>query len=111
MNVKDLDQKPAPALRLKLRLMRYTLKVEYVPGAQDHTADALSRTPTKIPSSLNMMLIENLKANASILPCEDLITEEIKAVQQQDPVCQQVLQVITKGWPAYKTDANKSLHP
>ena len=67
--------------------MRYAPKVEYVPGAQNHIADALSRAPTEIPSSMEMMLVENLEANASILSCEDPMTEEIKAAQQQDPVC------------------------
>ena len=56
------------------------------------------------------MLVKNLEANASILPCEDPTIEEIKAAQQQDLVCQQVLQFIAKGWPAYKTDANTALH-
>ena len=45
MSVKDLYQIPAIILRLKLRLIRYAPKVEYVPGACNHVADALSLAP------------------------------------------------------------------
>ena len=40
-----MDQLPLRVQRLRLRLMRYSYDITYVPGKNLHTADALSRAP------------------------------------------------------------------
>ena len=42
---KLLDQLPLRVQRFRLRLMRYSYDITYVPGKNLHTADALSRAP------------------------------------------------------------------
>ena len=45
---KLFDQLPLRVQRLRLRLMRYSYDISYVPGKNLHTADALSRAPIEI---------------------------------------------------------------
>ncbi|KAF6029052.1 hypothetical protein EB796_012632 [Bugula neritina] len=57
------------------------------------------------------MLVEELEASTSIIPSIDPMIEEIKEAQQLDAVCQEVQNLIIKGWPTYKTDAHAAVHP
>ena len=111
MNVKDLDQVPARVLRMRLRLMRYAPKVEYVQGSQNHLPDALSRAPVDGPSDTDTAFISELNICASSLIMEDPIINRIRDAQSSDPICQEVLKSIRLGWPTYKTDANSAIHP
>ena len=45
LGLKLLDQLPLRVQRFRLRLMRYSYDITYVPGKNLHTADALSRAP------------------------------------------------------------------
>ncbi|KAF6022082.1 hypothetical protein EB796_019610 [Bugula neritina] len=91
--------------------MRYAPKIEYIPGSRNHVADALSRAPSGLPSRIDVMLVEELEASTSIIPSIDPMIEEIKEAQQLDAVCQEVQNLIIKGWPTYKTDAHTAVHP
>jgi transposase InsO family protein len=110
MNVKDLDQVPARVLRLRLRLMRYAPTLEYIKGKDNHLADALSRAPTDRPSSVETLFVQEVEEGASVLFTGDPAILEYKEAQQLDPICQEVLQSVRKGWTAYKTDANTAIH-
>jgi len=78
MGVKGLDQVPARIIRLRLPLMRYAPKIEYIPGSRSHIADALSRAPFGLPSRIDVMLVEELEASTFVIPFIDLTIEEIK---------------------------------
>ena len=51
---KLLDQLPLRVQRFRLRLMRYSYDISYVPGKNLHIADALSRAP--IESTIAMRI-------------------------------------------------------
>ena len=77
MSLTDLDQVPARILRFRLRLMRYAPVVTHVQGAQNHLADALCRAPSSQPTALDMVLIEEVEADARAFLTSDPLLEEI----------------------------------
>ena len=91
--------------------MRYAPTVEYVQGSQNHLADALSRAPVERPSAVDMILIDDLETYAKALLTTDPRLTEYTEAQHLDPVCQEIMNSLKKGWAAYKTDANKAIHP
>jgi len=58
---------------------------------------------------MDVMLVEELEASASIVPSIDPVIEEIKEAQQLDAMCQEVQNLMIKGWPTYKTDAHTAV--
>ena len=49
LNSTELSKMPPRILRFRLRLMRYTYQVQYVPGKRQAAADALSHGPVGTP--------------------------------------------------------------
>ena len=111
MGIKDLDQVPARVLRMRLRLMRYAPTVKYVQGSHNHIADALSRAPAEEPSSVDTLFIQEVESVTATVLSEDPLILEMRNAQQLDPICREVLSLIRKGWPTYKSDATMAIHP
>ena len=49
LGTKAFDDLPPRVQRFRLRLLRFTYKITYVPGKALITADALSRAPVRCP--------------------------------------------------------------
>ena len=111
MMSKDLDQVPARILRMRLRIMRYAPRLEYVRGRGHFLADALSRAPVGVPNSTDYKLIEEIGEFVDQFLPKNQAVEALRAAQKQDEVCREVIQCCKEGWPAYKTDAYLALQP
>jgi transposase InsO family protein len=109
---KDLDKVPIRVLRMRLQLMRYAPEVCYVPGRENQTADALSRAPSREPDEREMMLVSEIEAYAKdhLYP-ENVTVQRLRQAQGDDPLCKTVKKHVLEGWPTYKSDAMKPLHP
>lgn len=73
-----LDDLPPRILRFRLRLLRFTYKIEHVPGKKLITADALSRAPIQIPPKP-----EEKRLEEDVRVCLNLIMEHLPASQQR----------------------------
>ena len=58
MNRQSIDECPPRSMRLKLRMMRYCFRVEYVPGKKLAVADASSRAPVEQADNEIASLVE-----------------------------------------------------
>jgi transposase InsO family protein len=105
LNSTDLSKMPARILRFRLRLMRFSPEVQYVPGKQQVTADALSRAPVGSPESQDKFLVAEVETFANqavkIISATDNKLAEIRDHQKQDEVCAQVRKYCEDGWPEY----------
>ena len=110
LNTKNLEDLPIRVQRFKMRLMRFSFLVSYVPGKHLITADALSRAPlTDFPNS-EEDLYKTADAYAcqvlSSLPATDNRIQTIQKCQTEDEVCQNLMQYCNIGWPSRKTVPN-----
>ena len=111
MMSKELDQVPSRILRMRLRIMRYSPKLEYVQGKQHCLADALSRAPVGHPNTEDCRLIDEVEEYIQGVIPSNLAVSRLKEAQHKDEVCKEVLKCCREGWPAYKTDAYMSVQP
>lgn len=101
INSYDLDKTPLRCQRLLMRLMRFNVTAEHVPGKQLVVADALSRHPLK--DSYVPETEKQVKAYVNTLvsskPIKSSKLEEMRRVSQSDTELQKVITFIRKGWP------------
>ena len=100
---KNLEDLPPRILRFRLRLMRYNYNVQFLPGKEIYTADALSRSPVSEPSQEDESIQETaelfVEQVISHLPASDPRLEQIRRQQQDDDICRQIRQYVHEGWP------------
>ena len=103
LGTKELAKLPLRVQRFRLRMMNYSYKIRYTPGAKLVLADALSRSPVgeqdktgheKVDVILNE-LVETLAVSTNRL-------NRIKAAILEDPVGSMLLKYISEGWPSFK---------
>ena len=100
---KNLEELPVRVQRFRMRLMRFDFTISHVPGKQLVIADTLSRAP--VPSDLEaaekfgqeVEMFVNLIVES--LPATDKRLLEIRKLQDEDEVCQQIKQFCKNGWP------------
>ena len=96
---------PPRILRFRLRLMRFSPTVEYVPGKLQTTADALSRAPVGTPDETDTALISEIEHFTNhvltSLPATSQRLLEIVAAQKSDEECTQIKDFCIGGWPVY----------
>ena len=106
LNSTELCKMPPRIQRFRLRLMRFAPLVQYVPGKQQTTADALSRAPVKSPASEDELFVAEVEAFASqavnILPATNKRLHEIRNNHKLDEECSEIREYCIYGWPAYK---------
>ncbi|CAL8139314.1 unnamed protein product [Orchesella dallaii] len=112
MTSKSIDDLSPRLQRFRIRLMRYTFSVVYVPGKELVTADALSRQPLKETGSNE--LEEDVKAFVCQviegLPVTDEKLSEIWRAQVDDPIINQVMKLCMTSWPEKSGKLNEELH-
>ena len=105
LNSTELSKMPPRILRFRLRLMRYTYQVQYVPGKHQAAADALSRAPVGTPELADELFAEEVEAFTTqvtaSLPATAMRLQEIREAQKVDEECSQVRVYCLQGWPAY----------
>ena len=100
---KLLDELTPRLQRIRLRLMRYSYEVVYVPGRELVLADYLSRNPLKkseenadeLPNEIDLyvnFVVCNMPASNSML-------DRIRMEQDTDPICMSLKEFVAKVWP------------
>ena len=91
--------------RFRMRLMRYSPEVAYVPGKQQTTPDALSRAPVNTPEKTDVMFLEEVEHYATttvtVLPATEKRLQDISTAQNDDEVCADVRRYCHEGWPTF----------
>ena len=113
LSTKNLEELPIRVQRFKMWLMRYSFTISHVAGKSLTTADALSRAPL-LKNSYDDELCKEVQAHVDLLyrnlPASDMRIKEIKQLQEQDEVCQQLTNYCQNGWPS-KTGIPHNLKP
>ena len=108
---KPLHLAPKRLQRMMLRLQRYDLDIEYVPGRHMYLADTLSRAP------LAAFEISDIAEEISEIDCtthlpvSDQRWTQLNRESAEDPVLHDLRQVIKDGWPPHKSMVPVHLHP
>lgn len=110
---KSLSDCPLRIQRLMLRVQKYSLEVEYVPGKFMFTADALSRAYPKMSRQLDRtgesevcVYVDFIVDNISV---SDKRLEDIKTQTQKDEQLQILKEYILQGFPEHKTDCSRKV--
>ena len=112
---KLLDQLPLRVQCFRLKLMRYSYDITYVPGKNLHAADALSRAPIENnhPDDDFGEAVETYVESAMYgLQCNvasSAMMTRIKQAYKEDPVCAKVMAFCEHGWPPIMTE-NPAMH-
>ena len=107
LNSSELSKMPPPPriLRFRLRRMRYSYQVQYVPGKHQVTADTLSRAPAGLPGIEDKLLVEEVEAfsiqTTSYLPATPNRLQQIRDAQKVDEECSLLRSYCLHGWPPY----------
>ena len=106
LNSTELCKMPPRIQRFWLRLMRFAPLVQYVPGKQQTSADALSRAPVESPASEDELFVAEIEVFASqavnILPATNKRLYEIRNNQKVDAEGIEIREYCLQKWPAYK---------
>ena len=89
-----------------MRMMRFLFSICHVPGKKLIVADTLSRAPLDRATDSDQTLQQDVDTFVNhvmqSLPATEHRLEEIRQHQQQDEVCQLVVQYHLSGWPNKK---------
>ena len=104
-NTTELSKTPPRIQRFRLRLMRFSVTVQYLPGKHQLTADTLSRAPTESPGENDEQFVDELESFAAqtvfTLPATTQRLSKIREAQITDEECAQIRNYCSQGWPAY----------
>ena len=100
LNSTELCKMPPRIQRFWLRLIRFAPLVQYVPGKQQTTADALSCAPVESPASQDELFASQA---VNILPATNKRLHEIRNNQKLDIECSEIREYCLHGWPANKS--------
>lgn len=110
---KNLDDLSPRLQRFRLRLMRYSYDITYIPGKHLVAADALSRHPLSKQGD-SSELEEEVAAYVchimSSLPASDEYLSRLWAMQNEDMTLKRVIEYCNTGWP-HKSRIEPELKP
>lgn len=101
---KPLSQASRRIQALMMRLHRYDVVFNYVPGSQLFIADTLSRA--YLPDDGGDVRVFAVNA---LLDVPDKTREEVREATKSDPDLQTLLHIIRSGWPERKEDVPESV--
>lgn len=89
--------------QFRIRLMRYSYKIEYVPEKNMATADTLSRPPCEENSFEDMLTPEEVSSFVfgaiSMLPALEDLLQGIRRLQREDQDCATLFKYCNESWP------------
>ena len=87
--------------------MRFNFTISHVPGNELTIADALSRAPVSTSSMADQSLQSEITAYVNLvvesIPTTEKWLQEIRELQERDPVCQKLVEFCRSGWPEKRT--------
>ena len=103
LKTRNLDELSPRIQRFRMRLMRYSHKIEYTRGKNLITADALSRAPSQPADEDDRTLEEDTSLMVhqviSSFPATDKRLKEIRLQLQADDLCRKLIHYSEQGWP------------
>ena len=93
--------------RLLLRLQRYDVTINYLPGKYMYVADALSRaflTEGPVHDEMNDDVTKMIHSLVENLPMTAEKLLEMKSATAEDEVLQQLIRFLTDGWPSTRAN-------
>ena len=100
---KYLEELPLRVQRFRLRMMRFHFTISHVPGKELTIADALSRAPVSTFSEADERLQKEATAFVNLtmqyFPATEQRLQELRECQEQDTVCQKLVELCRSGWP------------
>lgn len=104
---KDLCKVTARLQRLKLKLVKYSINLEYIPGKEILVADHLSRNCLKY--SGNSMILNDVVHSLSELSMSEDRKKQFAMEVEKDEELRKVKQFSLNGWPTRKEKVEKGL--
>lgn len=102
INSTRLDEAPLRCQRLLMRLMKYNLTAEYIPGPKLVIPDMLSRKPQINSRDNAVELHDDIKRYIDCVsfPASSKLLDELKRETQEDYSLKSVYEYTLSGWPA-----------
>ena len=101
---KRLDELSVRIQRFRMRLLRFSYDIVYVPGKDQVVPDAMSRAPIHTKLCFNDNLVHEVedygRAIVNALPISDLQLQRVKASQGVDPIVSDIVRYCTSVWPS-----------
>ena len=94
INSKCLDEVPLRCQKMLMRLMRYSVTAEFVPGKSLVVPDTLSRAPLADVKDIHELSDVIIHA-----PASDIMIRKIQEASSEDEIISQAISHTLKGWP------------
>ena len=85
--------------RLRLKLLKYSLNVYYVPGKNVQFADMLSRSSLQNQKSVDPEMFEMVHSVSKHLPMRQKRKDQFRFETSKDPVLMKIYGYYYNGWP------------
>lgn len=106
---KKISEIPSTRLqRMKIKLLRYQIKIAYIPGKKMHIADLLSRSfmsETNIEDAWPKEIVHSIDTGLTI-NITDTRKEELQKVTYADPTLSRIKEYHFSRWPKCRKDVD-----
>ena len=108
---KRISQVHSPRLqRLRLKLLKYDIKIEYLPGKYLHIADYLSRNYSSEIGEIDKEMNEVVHSVEKYLRMSEKRKEEFKFHTKKDDILSKVSDYCMKGWQCKKYEGELNVY-
>lgn len=115
INSKLLNELSPRIQRLRMRLLRFRIKANYVPGKDLLDADSFSRAPVSQPSVGDQLLEQEVETHIRVvfqqMPATSKRLQEIVNATAADKTLQLLKSYIAHNWPNSKKECEVDIQP